>query len=439
MDEHDSQQNQNGHQNGNPVTEPRFIVGRAGTRLYSQAAIVERIVSAFELEYPEDSEARHETVSKSDQLRLLRDTLQYVLAVESLQLTTQQQADLTRQAYSEIFGYGPLDALFEDPTITTITLEGIEKIAVRYGHGDLTKLEPVFEDREQFERTIQRLAQQAGAEIMQQQPYLEIGLAVETRPVCVNLVLPPASLVINADIRVHPPTIPELSTLVDAETAQELLISITRSPHGVLIIGETESGKTTLLSMLAQHLSPEGLMSIERAGELRLPEGAQRKIVQWPTIKEAGISFAQHIADMVDQVGQRPACVLLDEVRADEHDAVLPLLTTLNPPRMLWTFRGQADPKRLSAALGILARRVSDQSETTLHALYQRLPFVIALRRRNGKLFVSRISEWQYNSNSTYPSLVELMAHNGETLALTGPTPLAALGLSADFWLQDDK
>ncbi len=154
-------------------------------------------------------------------------------------------------------------------------------------------------------------------------------------------------------------------------------------------------------------------------------------MVQWPTDEAAGKSFANLITEAVLE---QPRCLLLDEVRADEPDTVMPLLTMSNPPRLLWTFRGQAEPKRLSAALGMLARRSADQSEQTLHALYQRLPFVIALRRRSGRLFVSRISEWQAAPDAMSFSLVEIMSHDGEQLTLTGHLPLAQLDLPAEFW-----
>lgn len=425
----------------NRINGPELFAGRAGTRLYSAAALVERVVTAFEIEHPPESEARQAAVTKSDRLRLLRDTLLYVVGVESVHLTPNQQADLTRRAYSEIFGFGPLDTLFENPDITTITLEGIEKVAVRYGHGELTRLEPVFEDYEQFQRVIRRLVQQAGAQINPEHPYLEVGLTIDSQPVCVNLVLPPASVFTNADIRVHLPALPELSGIVDSQAALDLLTAIARSPHGILIVGETESGKTTLLSVLAQLIPADGMVSVERAGELRLPETAQRRVVQWPTADHEGITFAQHIAQVTENSPDTPPAtapdvLLLDEVRADEPDAVLPLLTHPKPPRMLWVFRGQAEPKRLSAALGILTRRTGDEAETTLHALYHRLPLVIAVRRRAGQLIVSRIGEWQYSEPSAYPSLVELMAHDGETLMLTGRTPSVPLDLPADFWQQ---
>lgn len=436
MNKQDSD-SQNGHQPEDKASGPELIVGRAGTRLFSVAALVEHIVTAFELENPPGSESRLAATTKSEKLRLMRDTLLYVLAVESIQPTPDQQADLTRRAYSEIFGYGPLDSFFEDPDITTITLEGIEKIAVRYGHGEMTKLEPVFEDREQFQRVIQRLVRQAGAEIIPEHPYLEVGLKIDDRLVSVSLVLPPVSIFTNADIRVHPPALPGLSTLTDSQTALDLLTAVAKSPHGILIVGETESGKTTLLSMLAQYLSGEGMVSIERAGELRLPEGAQRRVVQWPTDDHEGISFAQQITHLIDEPEETLLnSLLLDEVRADEPDAVLPLLTHPNPPRMLWTFRGQAEPKRLSAALGILTRRTGDESETTLHALYKHLPLMIAVRRRAGQLIISRIGEWQYSEHSAYPALVELMAHDGEYLSLTGRLPVVTLDLPANFWQQ---
>src|SRR5690349_2211714 len=100
-----------------------------GTRMYSIAALLERIVEAFR----DETDARDLTTS-AERLTAIRDTTEYVLAVESVRLSQDEKADLLRRAYSALFGYGPLDALFLDERVTTIALNGSEKAAVRYGH-----------------------------------------------------------------------------------------------------------------------------------------------------------------------------------------------------------------------------------------------------------------------------------------------------------------
>jgi Flp pilus assembly CpaF family ATPase len=422
---------ENGHHELNPLAdkgrEPKLITGRMGTRMYSIAALVEKVVSQFQQEHGE-----HPPVARAEKLKLLRDVVHYMLAVESIQASLEEQAALTRQAFAELFTYGPLDALFADPNITTISLEGIDKAAVRYGHGDLERKPPLFDDLDQYRRVIGRLVRDAGAELRPDLPYLETGLKVEGRPVSLNLVLPPAALQITADIRVHPRELPPLESLVESEQARTLLTAIAQSPHGFLVVGEAESGKTTLLSILAHQVGQQKIISVERAGELRLPENAEQVQVRWQVGDQPGISFGEQIRAALEK---SPDCLMLDEVRSDEPEAITPLLTYEQPLRQIWAFRGPADSKRLTSALGMIARRGdASRSEALVHALYRRLPFVIILRRRKARLELHSVSEWQFEDGAAYPNYVELMAQGWEGIAQTGKRPSLELPLPDSFW-----
>ncbi|HEX2619352.1 MAG TPA: hypothetical protein VHL11_04370, partial [Phototrophicaceae bacterium] len=105
--------------------------------------------------------------------------------------------------------------------------------------------------------------------------------------------------------------------------------------------------------------------------------------------------------------------------------------------RQMWAFRGQADSKRLASALGMLARRGdATQSETLVRALYERLPFVIVVRRRKERLQLHSISEWQFLYDTDYPDYVELMAQGWEGIELSGKQPTHSLPLPDDFWIK---
>src|SRR5690606_26253116 len=102
------------------------------------------------------------------------------------------------------------------------------------------------------------------------------------------------------------------------------LAALVASPYGLIVVGDTESGKTTLLDALANRLPAEAhVSSVERAGELRLPAAATRRTVRWPLGDEPGKSFGEQIwAALADA----PDVLVLDEVRADDPAAIAPLL-----------------------------------------------------------------------------------------------------------------
>lgn len=417
--------------------EPKLLAGRMGTRMYSVAAIVEQVVTRFNDEHGEESTAYREARTRTERLRLLRDTVDYVLAVESIQISNEQRAELMRRAYSELYGYGPLDRLFQDESITTITLEGADKAAVRHEHGELSSMDPIFEDYQHFLQIMRRLANHAGAELSIDQPFIEAGLIVDGRPVAVNLAGPPVAMQIAADIRVHPRHLPSLDDLVASDfltsEARIVLEALAKSPHGFVIVGDTESGKTTLLSVLAhQLLHPERAIAVERAGELRLPENMQRLRTVWPFGEQEGVSFGAQIGAALSR---QPECILLDEVRADEPQAIAPLLQEGEGPRQIWVFRGPSDAKRLQSALGMLARRAEmGQSEALVQALYRRLPFMVIVKRSGGRIELRSIAEWQFPPGQEYPNYAALMEKGWRGVALTGKRPSHRLDLPDDFW-----
>src|SRR5579871_3241821 len=168
--------------------EPQFFPGRMGTRMYSAAALLERIEEAFRDEHSIDQLREADTSQK--RIKLILETTNYVLAVESVQLASDAKADLIRRAYSRLFGYGPLDALFTDERVTTIALNSADRAAVRYGHGDLVDLAPIFEDDEHLRAVIERLLIDAGAELRDDLSAIETSLMVGDRLVSLSVVLP---------------------------------------------------------------------------------------------------------------------------------------------------------------------------------------------------------------------------------------------------------
>ena len=421
--------------------EPKFLSGRLGTRLHSQAALIERIVAAFEDEHGIDAPSLKEAETEAQKMKLVRDTADYVLAVESVDLSLEEKAGLIRRAFAELFTYGSLDSLLRDETITTILLEGADKVSIRRGQGELESLDPIFDDEGHLKRVLRRILKDAGTEINSEQPIIEAGLTAYNRKIAFNLALPPVTFQINVDVRLHPVVLPTLDDLVEQrmmpQSAARLLEAIARSQHGFIIVGDTESGKTTLMSILAQYVDDPDIrvVSVERAGELNLPENAEQRVVQWGGHGQPQRSFGDHILAVLETV---PNFLILDEVRADEPHSIQPLLRSdkvVTLLRQAWVFRGTADSKRLVSALGMIARRADPENgETAVRQLYKALPFVISLRRSQERIHLRGIAEWQFFEGAEYPDYVELMTSGWDGVEITGKLPSHSLALPEDFW-----
>lgn len=419
--------------------EPQLYPSRHGRRMVSGNALLERIAAAFFSEHGTDSPVLQAAVTEAQRLKLLLATVDYVLAVETVTLESAEKANLMRRAYAELFTYGVLDALLADPSITTILLEGADKASVRYGHGELVAKGALFEDEAHLRRIARRLLMDAGTDLNPDEPILEAGLRVQDRPMCVNVAQPPVTFQLTVDIRLHPARPPALGELVEqgvlSQAAAQLVEAIARSPHGVIVVGEAEAGKTVFLGVMARLAGETGrIVAVERAGELHLPPNAERLTTRWAQADRPGVTFGEQIGAALRM---SPALMVLDEVRADEPQAISPLLAAESPPRQMWAFRGPADSTRLAAALGMVARRGdSTRGETLVQSLYRRLPFIVMLRRTNAGLKLRAIAEWQFRDGAEYPDFVELMAPGWEGVQLTGRRPVNPLALAANFWEQ---
>ena len=144
--------------------------------------------------------------------------------------------------------------------------------------------------------------------------------------------------------------------------------------------------------------------------------------MRWPVGDTPGASFGDQI--FAGAWRTIPSCLLLDEVRSDEPEAIAPLLELENPPRQIWVVRGAPHHKRLQSALGMLARRADmAQGEALVHALYERLPFIVTVARIREQLQLFSIAEWQSRIDSDYPDYVMLMRYEEGRAQLTGTPP----------------
>lgn len=422
---------------------PDFIPARPG-RMVSLFGLIERIVEEFKLEHGEhESDAMKATTSVVDRRKLVRDVAEYIMGVESVQLSAKEQARVMARAYGELFGYGPLDEFLLDEQITTVVLEGVEKISVRRKPGaELEPLPPIFEDNFHLQRTVGRILRDANAELREDIAIIEAGLRYEGRRIALNVATPPTVIELTADIRLHPLQAPTLDDLTDAgfinANARDLLRAIARSEQGFIIVGDAESGKTTLLNAMLSQMPAQAIHTVERAGELTLPsDDCQQWVATWRVGDDDGVTFGARIQEALDQ---QPDCVVLDEVRADEPLSIAPLLNRDDVPRQVWSFRGASDAKRIRTGIAMLARMADrSQPEAMVYNVQARLPFLIIVKRRKGYIQLREIAEWQLPDTPPademiYADYVPLMEMGWDDCELTGKRPQHALDLPDEFW-----
>ena len=176
------------------------------------------------------------------------------------------------QIYASIRGYGILDGIMSDDSITEVMINGADNIFIEK-NGKLQKLNDKFESQKKLEDIIQRIVAKAGREVNQANPIVDTRLLDGSR---VNIVLPPIALcgptVTIRKFSKTPMTVEKLIEYksITREIAGKLELLV-RAKYNIFICGGTGSGKTTFLNALSNYIPrDERVITIEDSAELQI-------------------------------------------------------------------------------------------------------------------------------------------------------------------------
>lgn len=179
---------------------------------------------------------------------------------------------VANQVYASIRGYGLLDAIMSDDSITEVMINGADNIFIEKA-GKLQRLNDKFESQKKLEDIIQRIVSTTGREVNQANPIVDTRLLDGSR---VNIVLPPIALcgptVTIRKFSKTPMTIEKLIEYksITKEIAEKLELLV-RAKYNIFICGGTGSGKTTFLNALSNYIpSDERVITIEDSAELQI-------------------------------------------------------------------------------------------------------------------------------------------------------------------------
>ncbi|WP_034451354.1 CpaF family protein [Butyrivibrio sp. AE2032] len=241
----------------------------------------------------------------------------------------EQRVSIAEQVFSSIRGFGLLDSIIKDESITEVMINGPENVFIEQD-GHLFKLEKQFESERRLEDIIQRIVGLAGREVNQSSPICDTRLPDGSR---VNVVLPPISLcgpiVTIRKFSKEPMTIERLIEYgsITKEIADKLEILV-RAKYNIFISGGTGSGKTTFLNALSNFIpKDERVITIEDSAELQI-KGIDN-LVRLET-RNANTTGAGEITirDLIkSSLRMRPERIVVGEVRGGE---ALDMLQAMN-------------------------------------------------------------------------------------------------------------
>lgn len=240
-----------------------------------------------------------------------------------------QRVSIVDQIYSSIRGFGLLDTIMNDDSITEIMINGPDNIFIEK-NGRLTRLDRKFEDQKKLEDVIQRIVGLAGREVNQANPICDTRLPNGSR---VNVVLPPIALcgptLTIRKFSKTPMTVEKLIQYgsITREIADKLAILV-KAKYNIFISGGTGSGKTTFLNALSNFIpKDERVITIEDSAELQIT--GVDNLVSLET-RNANSSGAGQITirDLIkSSLRMRPERIVVGEVRGGE---ALDMLQAMN-------------------------------------------------------------------------------------------------------------
>jgi pilus assembly protein CpaF len=243
-------------------------------------------------------------------------------------LSRDDRQRLGTEIADDIFGYGPLERLLADPSVSEIMVNGPKDIWIERA-GRLSETPLTFIDASHLRRIITKMVGQIGRRIDESSPLVDARLPDGSR---VNAIIPPLSLSGPLlTIRKFAQNRFALSELIEIGTlsneSAEFLENCIRAQLNILVSGGTGTGKTTFLNALSEAIpDSDRIVTIEDAAELQL---AQRHVIRLES-RPKNIEGEGEITirDLVrNALRMRPDRIIVGEVRGAE---ALDMLQAMN-------------------------------------------------------------------------------------------------------------
>jgi pilus assembly protein CpaF len=261
--------------------------------------------------------------------REIRLVVERLCDTENPLLNRMERERLIDEVLDETFGFGPLEMLLKDPTISDILINGPYKIYVER-RGKMEKSDVKFRDNEHLLQIIDRIVSKVGRRVDETSPMVDARLPDGSR---FNAIIPPlaldgASVSIRRfgsnplkleDLLNYKAFTPEMAMLMEACIKARL---------NIVISGGTGCGKTTLLNTLSSFIPhEERVITIEDAAELQLQqEHVVRLETRPPNIEGKG---AVSTRDLVrNALRMRPERIIIGECRGPESLDMLQAMNT---------------------------------------------------------------------------------------------------------------
>lgn len=248
---------------------------------------------------------------------------------QRLELSAREQARLAEELTHDMIGYGPLEPLLQDDSISDIMVNGPDRVFIEV-RGRMRLSNVRFRDAAQVANIAQKMAAAVGRRVDESSPLLDCRLADGSR---VNVVFPPLALDGPClSIRKFSKKKIDFSVMVAngsmiPQVARVLEIAA-RCRLNIVVSGGTGSGKTTMMNALSRLIDhEERIVTIEDAAELQLQQPHVVRLETRPPNLEGKGEITQRDL-MKNALRMRPDRIIVGEVRGSEAFDMLQAMNT---------------------------------------------------------------------------------------------------------------
>ncbi|MCL4500914.1 MAG: CpaF family protein [Deltaproteobacteria bacterium] len=309
----------------------------------------------------------------------LRRGIEMILAEEKLALTLPDKDRLCKEIRNELLGFGPLEPLLADPSISDILVNRFDQVFIER-RGKLERSTVRFIDNSHLLKIIEKIATGVGRRVDESSPMVDARLPDGSR---VNAIIAPLaldgpSLSIRKFSKI-PIKVEDLINFgsITADIAQ-VLAAMVKARLNILISGGTGSGKTVFLNVLSSFIpNDERIITIEDSAELQLQQEHVVRLETRPANLEGFGEVTQR--DLVkNALRMRPERIILGEVRSGEaldmlqamntgHDGSLATIHANSPRDAL----ARLETMVSMAGLNIPDKAIRHQIASAIHVIIQ--------------------------------------------------------------------
>ena len=252
-----------------------------------------------------------------------------IIGQHEFAVTRDERQRLIDEMVDEVTGFGPLEPLLSDETITEVMVNGPSHTYIERG-GKIQRVNVGFLNDEHVRRIIDRIITPLGRRIDETSPRVDARLPDGSR---VNAVIAPLSLVGPViTVRKFPAKPITVDDMIRFGTASaemfDFLRACVEARLNVFVSGGTGSGKTTCLNVLSSFIpEDERIVTIEDAAELQLRQEHLIPLESRPPNLEGRGEIT--IRDLLrNALHMRPDRIIVGECRAGEALDMLQAMTT---------------------------------------------------------------------------------------------------------------